>query len=101
MPYESKNTMTAIISKVLKCLPYGPLEPSAPFQYKNLKKILKLEERMEPVIPCERTLKQIYRDLVEFDFISDEEYSRINLDKCRSYLAEQAKPLQPKERGSA
>lgn len=89
MAYESKYEMPDILEKILKCLPkdYEVLE-SAPFSYRNFKKIVQFNVNVKPVVTCERTIKQLYKDLVMFDFISGEEYSRIDLVKTRRYIEE-------------
>lgn len=90
MPYENKYSTTRILRKVLACTPYDDSVTSAPFPYLMFKKIMKMREDVEPVISYERTLKQLYQDLIDFNLVSlgEDGSNRIYLDSVRTYLKE-------------
>lgn len=88
MAYENKYPTSKVLRKLMTCLPQSETTVSAPFPYLTFKRVMKLREDVEPVISYERTIKQLYQDLIDFDFVSEGTPNRIYLDKVRNYLSE-------------
>lgn len=87
MGYKTKYTNSAILRKIVEIRGIDLTSPSMGFSYRLFKKTM-MDERMEPIICYDRSIKQKYQDLIDCDYISDSEESpRLNLDAVRECLA--------------
>lgn len=79
MTTPNKYTISALLIKIRRCFDFDLTADFTKLSYKDFKAIMMLCEDVEPVITYERTIKEKYKLLQEFKFISKTELLDIKM----------------------